>query len=428
MPLPDEVLDTVLSWRARARLAQAWHQLNAALLGLAEDHRQVMAVDLASLLAGAPFRARDERMRQYGDMPYTDGTLMILAQQVRRAVQAKLGLSRKVLALDLDNTLWGGVLGEAGAAGLDLGGLYPGNCYLALQRTVRQLREQGVVLVLASKNDAELAEAALAGHPEVLLRPEDFSVRAVNWSAKPANLRRAAEALNLSIQSFVFMDDADVERWQVSSELPDIAVISAAGEPAHLVRSLVRDGWFDVVALTDTDRRRGELYRARIDRRAFSTEFETPKEYLRALNIELKIAPATDYTVARIAQLAARTNQFNLTGVRFDDITTAAMSADHGYLVSSLEVSDRFGEEGIVGAVWVEQGERVWKVLNLVLSCRVLGRGVEFAALGWLAGRARTAGAAVAGRDIRSVGCERRSGRILAAGRIFRRRKRGVRL
>jgi FkbH-like protein len=403
VPSPNEVLDSVISWRARASIAQAWHQLNAGLLGLVEEHSQVMVIDFAASLADAPFPARDERMRKYGDMPYTDGALLVLAQQVRRAVQAKLGLSRKALALDLDNTLWGGVVGEVGGAGLHIGGLYPGNCYLALQRTVRRLREQGVVLVLASKNDRELAERVLAEHPEVVLRPEAFSVRAVNWSAKTENIRRAARTLNLSIRSFVFMDDSDFERFQVSGELPDIPIISAAGEPANLVRSLVRHGWFDVTTLTATDRQRAELYRARAERSEFETEFETPEKYLRALDIRLDIASVTEYTVARVAQLAARTNQFNLTGIRFDETATAEMNDKNEYLVVSISVADRFGDEGIVGALWVELGEHAWTVLNIVLSCRVFGRGIEFAAVGWLAMQARSANvAALNGRYVPS--------------------------
>lgn len=403
VPAPVVMLDTIVSWDGRASIAQAWHRVNAGLLALAEEHGQVMAIDFAALLADAPVAARDERLRQYGDIPYTDGALLILAQQVRRAVQAKLGLSRKVLAIDLDNTLWGGVVGEVGAAGLELGGLYPGNCYLALQRTVRRLRDQGVVLMLASKNDPEVAEPVLAEHPEVVLRPEAFSARAVNWLPKPENMRRAAQSLNLPVRSWVFMDDSDFERWQVSTELPDVAVVSAAGEPAYLVRSLVRDGWFDVMTLTDTDRQRAELYRTRMERSEFETGFDTQTKYLQALDINVEIAPVTNYTISRVAQLAARTNQFNLTGLRYDETATTAMNDSAEYLVSSISVTDRFGPEGIVGAVWVQLGERTWTVLNMVMSCRVLGRGVELGTIGWLARRARDSGAvAVKGRYVPS--------------------------
>ncbi|CAM5549507.1 HAD-IIIC family phosphatase [Streptomyces chartreusis] len=393
VPLPAQVRNGIISVRARAQVARSWYRLNAGLLALAEEHDQVVAVDLVGELAEAPVQACDVRLHRYGDLPYSDDALLLLARLVRRVAQARAGLSRKVLALDLDNTLWGGVLGEAGPQGVQVGGLYPGNCYTELQRTVAGLREQGVVLVLASKNDRDQVEKVLTEHPDVLLRPEAFSVRMVDWSAKAGNLRRAAEALSLSTESFVFMDDSDFERAQVGDELPEVAVVSAAGDPAHLVDSLLRHGWFDVMALTDTDRKRPELYRNRALRGDFSSGFDSSEDFLRALDLRVEVTPATEYTIGRIAQLAARTNQFNLTGIRYDEAATRRMSEDAGHLVLSVSVADRFGDEGIVGALWVERTDEVWRVLNLVLSCRVLSRGVERAAVGRLAGLAALAGA-----------------------------------
>lgn len=398
VPPPVEVTDTFISVRARAAIARAWHLANAAILGLTADHVQVVAVDLEGALASAPVPSRDARLHRYADMPYTDAALLVLAGQVRRVIQARCGLSKKVLALDLDNTLWGGVLGEVGAQGLELGGLYPGNCYLELQRTVRRLREQGVILVLASKNDPELVDEALTAHPEVVLRPADFSVRAVNWDPKPDNLRSAAQVLGLSTEAFLFVDDSEFESGHVRSELPEVAVVTVNSDPAYLTESVLAHGWFDVMALTDTDRKRPELYRTRALRSDFSAGFSSAEDFLHALKLEVEIAPADEFTVGRVAQLAARTNQFNLTGIRFDEAATARMgfgdeAGDH--LVVGLSVSDRFGNEGLVGAIWVERGASDWRVLNFVLSCRVLSRGVELAAIAWLAGRARDAGAAV---------------------------------
>ncbi len=393
LPLPAEVRETFVSWRARAALASAWHRLNADLLALADEHRQVQVVDLVSLLADQPFAARDARLHRYADLPYTDGALHVLARQVARVVQARMGLSRKVLALDLDNTLWGGVLGEVGATGVELGGLYPGSCFLNLQRSARRLREQGVILVLASKNDAEIVSDALGNHPEMLLRSDAFSVTAVNWSPKADNLRQAAESLSLSTGSFVFMDDSPFERGQVASELPEVVLVSAEGDPAHFVNSLLAPGWFDVLDLTETDRDRPALYRTRALRNDFQGGFGSSEDYLQALNIELTIEPVSPFGVSRVAQLAARTNQFNLTGIRFDEARTAAMATDPHHLVASLTVSDRFGDEGVVGAFWVDCGEQTWRVLNMVLSCRVLSRGIELAAVDWLASRAEQAGA-----------------------------------
>ena len=398
VPLPAQVRDSVLSVSARAAVCRAWHRLNAEILGLAELDPRIAVVDLVSDLADLPIRARDERLHRYADQPYTDGALLALARGVSRVVQARSGLSRKVLAVDLDNTLWGGVLGEVGMAGVQLGGLYPGSCYTDLQRTIARLREQGVILVLASKNDPALVEEALASHPEVLLRPDAFAVRAVNWSPKAANLRNAAETLNLAIGSFVFLDDSPFERGHVAEELPEVAVVAADGDPAYLVDSLLRRGWFDVPELTDTDRKRPELYRSRALRTDFATGFGSSEEYLAALGIELLAQPITPFEVGRVAQLSARTNQFNLTGVRFDEAATTALAEDPANLVASFAVSDRFGDEGIVGAAWIERVEDVWWVRNLVMSCRVFGRGIEFAIADWILRQARQAGiATVAG-------------------------------
>ncbi len=401
VPLPAEVRDTFLAWRDRAAVTALWHRLNATLLELSRQHPQVLAVDLVGALADTPAAVRDDRLHRYGDLPYTDAALARLAHEVRRAAQARAGLSRKVLALDLDNTLWGGVLGEVGVEGITLGGLYPGNAYRQLQLAAQRLREQGVILALTSKNDAATVTDALTGHPEVLLRPDAFSYTAVNWSSKAENLREAAAHLGLSTGSIVFLDDSPFERGQVAGALPEVAVLPADGDPARLVRTLLEPGWFDTLELTETDRRRPQMYRGRADRSTFSSGFDSSHAYLRALDIQLTVEPANRYTVARIAQLAARTNQFNLTGVRFDQAETSAMAADDGYLVASCSVTDRFGDEGIVGALWVRRDEAAWEVLNLVLSCRVLGRGVELAIAGWLVRQARAAGAqAVEGRYV----------------------------
>jgi len=250
-----------------------------------------------------------------------------------------------------------------------------------------------VILVLASKNDPEAVQEALANHPEMLLRSDAFSVTAVNWSDKAANLRQAADTLGLSIDSFVFMDDSSFERGLVSAEFPGVAVLAADGDPAQLASTLLAGGWFDVLELTDTDRERPALYRTRALRSDFQDGFGSSQDYLQALEITLRVEPVTDFTVGRAVQLAARTNQFNLTGIRFDEAATNAMRTDPDQQVLLLSVADRFGDEGIVGALWVDGREPAWRVLNFVLSCRVLGRGIELAALAWLADEAAGAGA-----------------------------------
>ncbi|WP_086821495.1 HAD family hydrolase [Allokutzneria sp. NRRL B-24872] len=394
VPLPAVVRDGLVSWSARAKVSRCWAQLNAAILELAEEHSAIAVADFVSALADEAVAAQDDRLLRFADLPYTDAALMVLAREARRFLQAKTGLSRKVLALDLDNTQWGGVLGEVGAAGVELGGLYPGSAYTEFQRSVLRLRDQGVILALASKNDAEHVESALTEHPEVLLRPEMFSASAVNWSPKSGNLKAMAAQLSLSPNSFVFMDDSRFERGEVTAALPEVAVIAADGDPAYLVRNLLRGGWFDTLELTDTDRKRPGLYKARAERGNFAEGFGSADDYLKALEVVVTVAEATPFDVARVAQLAARTNQFNLTGLRFDQAETTTMSESDDHVVLSCSVADRFGDEGMVGAAWVRKDADAWEVLNLVMSCRVLGRGVEQAMVGWLLRQAKEAGAA----------------------------------
>ena len=301
IPLPAQVRDSFLSWRDRAAVARIWYQLNAGLLALAEYNLRVAVVDLVSVLADSDVCARDDRLHRYADQAYTSGALFALAHEVRRIVQATLGLSRKVLALDLDNTLWGGVLADVGAGGIQVDGLYPRNCYHELQLTVRRLREQGVVLMLASKNDLELVEETLTDHPDILLRPDAFAAIAVNWAPKAGNLRQAAESLGLSTDAFVFMDDSPFERGHVADVLPEVALVAADGDPAQLVRSLLRHGWFDVLELTDTDRQRPNLYQARVERDEFSSGFGSSEDYLAALDIGLLAEPANEFSIGRLA-------------------------------------------------------------------------------------------------------------------------------
>ncbi|MBZ5790686.1 HAD-IIIC family phosphatase [Burkholderia contaminans] len=393
LPLPDTLRNSVISWRARTALSRAWCLVNAAILGLAEDSERVAVIDLVSLLANAAKPLRDARLMHYGHLSFSDDALLLHANEVRRYVQARLGLSRKGLGLDLDNTLWGGVVGELGAERIELGRLYPGSGYRALQTAAARLRSQGVVLALLSKNDAALVDDVLASHPEMVLRPGDFSASAVNWAPKSQGLHAIGETLDLAPDAFVFMDDSAFERGEVAAQWPEVALVAADCDPALLADTLLGGGWFDSLALTDTDRNRPALYRARSDRQQYSNGFASRDDYLHALGIQLVPKAAERFTIARIAQLAARTNQFNLTGERHDDAQLEQMANDPGHFVYSFSARDRFGDDGIVGAVWGTRDASAWRVTNFVLSCRVLGRSIEVAIVGWLATRAREAGA-----------------------------------
>lgn len=383
VPLSSVQRGKVVSFEAKAHLGRVWRGLNSRLLELASG--RVHVLDLEAQLVDCPARVRDERLAYFAGMAWSAPVEQRYAQEAASLCRASAGLTKKVLVLDLDNTLWGGVLGDDGPAGIQVGGQYPGNCFAELQRAAVALRRQGVLLAVASKNDAALVDDVLASHPELVLRPDDFVARAVNWGRKDHNIRQIAESLNLGLDSFVFVDDSPFECELVRRELPQVAVVHLAGDPADHATAVLCGGHFDVLAATATDGERTQMYKTRAERQRFAASFASAPEYLGQLELRVKVAPADDFSLPRLAQLALRTNQFNLTGKQ---------AAAEDSLVLAFEVADRFGREGIVGGVWIARYPDRWAIENMVMSCRVFSRGVEQAVLARVAADAAAAGAA----------------------------------
>ncbi|MFG2169099.1 HAD-IIIC family phosphatase [Micromonospora chersina] len=378
--LPRARRDAVISYRARARLGRLWRDLNNALLDLAEQFDDVHTLDWEAILVEDPGPVRDERLHRYARMAWSVPAERRYATEAARFCRAATGLSAKCLVLDLDNTLWGGVLGDDGPENIDIGGLYPGNAYLATQRTAAALRRQGVLLAIASKNDPGLVDRVLADHPGLALRAGDFAATAVNWEPKDTNLTALIAGLNIGMESVVFADDSRFETELVRRSLPDVTVIHLDGDPAGHAARLLAEGGFDVLTTTDTDRKRTELYRARAQRAEHRAR-HTGHDFLHDLELRVTVRAADDFLRPRIRQLALRTNQFTLRGPAFE--------AAPGSLMLAVDVTDRFGDEGIAGALWLTEDADRLLIENFVLSCRVFSRGIEFAVLQAVTERAR---------------------------------------
>ncbi|QJS09494.1 HAD-IIIC family phosphatase [Streptomyces argyrophyllae] len=394
VPLPRLDRRSVISFRGGAALGRIWREANIALLAAGETRDGVYTVDLEALFADEPGPVRDERQYRFGRMAWTPAAQLAYAREAAAFCRAAAGLGRKVLVLDLDNTLWGGVLGDDGPAGIELGTVYPGDCYTDLQRRALALRRQGVLLAVCSKNERALVEETLAGHPDMVLRPDDFVAVVADWQRKDLHVAALAEELALGLDAFVFADDSPFECGMVAGSLPQVDVVALDGDPACHSTRLLEPARFAQLGVTATDAERTALYRGRRERHRLSTTHETAEEYLRALGIHVTVGPADAYTLPRLVQLEQRTNQFNMTGRAHGEALTRRLAGDPGHLVLAVEVTDRFGGEGVVGGVWLDRGPDRWTVRNLVLSCRVLGRGVERAVLQYVADTARAAGAA----------------------------------
>lgn len=393
IPLPRSFAAQLVDLRSRAWLGAAWREANARLLRLAGSRPSTVVLDLDPLLSeGVP--ASDPRLSVYAKAHLSGGLLSAYAREAGHLAAHLAGRGRKALAVDLDGTLWGGVLGDDGVDGIEIAEGYRGEAFSAFQRTVKQLASQGVLLAAVSKNDAEAVREALREHPGMTLREDDFVRIAAGWGPKHLSLEELAADLGLGTDAFVLVDDSPYECGLVRRELPGVAVVPVGSEPALHGERLLRDGWFTVRELTGEDRARTELYRGEAERRDFLRGFEEVGDYLRELDIHVTLAAVSAADVARVAQLTLRTNQFNLTTRRLQAPEVAAVVGDPSALALAVRSDDRFGDNGLVGAVFLRRdGDRLL-IDNLLLSCRVFSRGIEQACLAAVLRHARETGAA----------------------------------
>ena len=302
-----------------------------------------------------------------------------------RILAAQRGLSKKCLVLDLDNTLWGGVIGDDGLDGIVLGeGSAAGEAHLALQRYAKQLKERGVILAVCSKNDVKIAEAAFRDHPEMALRRSDFAAFQANWDDKAQNLKAIAKQLNIGLDSLVFVDDNPIERARVRQSLPMVAVPEMPEDPALYVRCLAEAGYFEAVAFTAEDRVRAEAYAANAEREALLGSAESMDDFLRGLNMTAVYGPFTAVDHARIVQLINKTNQFNTTTRRYAGDEITRIMEDPDAMTLQFRLLDRVGDNGLVSTMILrptEDDDEALEIENWVMSCRVFGRELEFEAM-----------------------------------------------
>ncbi len=285
---------------------------------------------------------------------------------------------KKCLVLDLDNTLWGGVLGEDGIEGVKLGGDYPGKAFHFFQESLLALSKRGVILTVCSKNNEADVLEAWEKNPFMVLRKDTFAAWRINWNDKPSNIRELAEELNIGLDSLVFLDDNPSERELVRQTLPMVATPEFPERPYELpsfFKSLV-ENYFRVYSITSEDLNKTEQYKANARRAEASRSFVDLDSFIRSLDIRLTIEAANSFSIPRVAQMTQKTNQFNLTTRRYTEADVRRL-VDSGWEIMCLGVEDKFGDSGITGCVMVD-GDTID---TLLLSCRILGKGIESAFL-----------------------------------------------
>jgi FkbH-like protein len=398
--LPQHPALGILDWRDELGQAEALGEANQRLAALVrERYPNVSLLDEDRVQARVgKAQATDPRLWLAARMPWSGELLAGLAREYLRYIRPLKGLTRKVIALDLDDTLWGGIIGEDGLGGIQLGSEAPGNAFVAFQQELVKLWRRGILLVLCSKNNEADAWAVFDQHPDMVLKRSHVAAWRVNWSPKSENLRSLAEELGLGLQSFVFLDDNPRECEQVRLSLPEVLTVNLPGDPARYRETLLGLDVFDSLSLTQEDLDRNRLYVERRERQAFERAAPAGDAlggYLAGLGIVAEVAPADTLSIPRIAQLTNKTNQFNLTTRRYSEAQVAAMPG-RGWRVYGLRVRDRFGDEGLVGVAIVAPGpdgeSGAWEIDTFLMSCRVIGRGIETALLAFLAEAVRHAG------------------------------------
>lgn len=328
------------------------------------------------------------KVDQIVDMKYYYLSKIIISPLISPAFQGWFGTvlkaingqRKKCLVLDLDNTLWGGVLGEDGLEGIKLGNSYPGNCFLDFQKQLLEAKRNGVLLTLLSKNNEEDVWHAFDKHPDFALKKDDFAAFRVNWNNKATNIREIAEELNIGVDSLVFIDDNPVERALVKQLEPEVTIPDFPDQPYKLVNFFqhVYENHFLSYRLTAEDQAKTEQYKANSARSKVSTAFGSIEEYLLSLNTTISIDKADTFNIPRIAQLTQKTNQFNLTTKRYTEPEISDLN-NKGNLVFCASVSDRFGDNGITAVGIVLLNGHAASIDSYLLSCRILGREIESA-------------------------------------------------
>jgi len=365
--------------------AQVIRQLNDQLSKAAVQD-SVLLLDVAHASARDGIDAWFDKGNWFhGKLEIAPAAATLYGEMIARIVAAQRGLSKKCLVFDLDNTLWGGVIGDDGIEGLVLGeGSAVGEAHLALQRYAKQLKERGVILAICSKNDPVIAEAAFNDHPEMLLKRSDISAFVANWNDKAENLKDIATRLNIGLDSLVFVDDNPVERARIRQSLPMVAVPELPSDVAHYVRCLADAGYFETIAFTSEDRQRTEQYAANAERESFFELSGNLDDFLRNLQMSVVFGPFGGADLVRVTQLFNKTNQFNTTTKRYSAEEVAHFASDEQTVTLQFRLVDKYGDNGLVSAMVLRPDPMqlgIFEIDNWVMSCRVFGRQLEHEAM-----------------------------------------------
>jgi FkbH-like protein len=353
-------------------------EINYRLAVSARESKNVLLNDV-DFLAASVGRAQwlDPRMWNMAKIPCRLEHLPLLAQSFLDTMLAASGICIKCVVLDLDNTLWGGVIGDDGLEGIALGEFDEGEAFVSFQKFIRELKRRGIILAVVSKNEHSNAILPFKEHPHMALKEEDIAVFVANWDNKVDNIRVVQKALNIGLDSLVFVDDNPFERDVVREFLPQVVVPELPEDPSLYLHALSELNLFETASYTEADRHRGDQYREGAQRETIKKSFTNINDYLISLGMEIRLERFNAFNLPRIAQLIQRSNQFNLMTRRYGEAACEAMMNDKSLAPLTLKLSDKFGDYGLISVVILKPAGQDIVIDEYLMSCRVLQRGVE---------------------------------------------------
>jgi FkbH-like protein len=351
---------------------------NFELMNLSQAHKDLFVCDVSALHNswGSSY-CTDMKTYINADMVFSIDFLPIVAKNVCDIIQSILGTFKKCLILDLDNTLWGGIIGDDGLENIQIGDLGIGKAFTELQLWIKQLKKRGIILAVCSKNTESIAKEPFEKHPEMKLRLEDIAVFVANWENKVDNIRHIQSILNIGFDSMVFLDDNPFERNMVKTSIPEIIVPELPEDPAEYLPFLRAANLFETASFTENDERRTQQYQQESLRATVQKSFSNEDEFLASLNMASVIQPFNKFNIPRVAQLTQRSNQFNLRTIRYTESEIQAIAGSAEYCPLTFTLEDRFGNYGLISVVILKKKHDGLFIDTWIMSCRVLKRGME---------------------------------------------------
>lgn len=359
--------------------------LNAGLRAAFKDTAQALVFDYDSFCSKlGKQNIMDYKLYYLSDMKIDLQNVPKLCEEYLGYIKPLMSLNKKCIVLDLDNTLWGGIVGEDGLEGIKLGPTPEGRPFLEFQKYLLSLFQRGIILAVNSNNNIDDALKVFREHPYMALKEEHFAAMQINWNDKISNMKAIAEEINIGIDSMVFIDDDKLNREMIRKALPESLVVELPEDSSLYLKTLMEMNDFNTLHITEEDKKKGSMYAEQRKRKEFHKNALDINKYLKGLEMIATIERANPLTIPRISQLTQKTNQFNMTTRRYPEEDIQKFSKNDKFLVVSIKVEDKFGDNGITGAAIVEKNIAAWRIGTFLLSCRVIGRKIEEALLAYI--------------------------------------------